>query len=108
MTFTPTVVNEDIREFCDSMPEALGKTYIINSLKSNGFKLIYVEPNWLFISWHDTGSKILIADDAKAMKKQQGPTKKIDTSYKSIDSYKPTGSVYGQSALMGFGDKLKL
>jgi len=42
------------------------------------------------------------------MKKQQGPTKKIDTSYKSIDSYKPTGSVYGQSALMGFGDKLKL
>ena len=84
------------------------KTYIINSLKSNGFKLIYVEPNWLFISWHDNGSKILIADGAKAMKKQQGPTKKIDTSYKSIDSYKPTGSVYGQSSLMGFGDKLKL
>ena len=28
--------------------------------------------------------------------------------YKSIDSYKPTGSVYGQSALMGFGDKLKI
>ena len=34
MTFTPTVVNEDIREWCDTMPEALGKTYILTRLQN--------------------------------------------------------------------------
>lgn len=34
MTFTPTVVNEEIREFCDMMPLALGKTYILNRLQN--------------------------------------------------------------------------
>jgi hypothetical protein len=80
------------------------KTYIINSLKSNGFKLLYVEPNWLFISWNDEGSKILIENGAKSVKtKTPGQNK---GGYKSIDSYKPTGSVYGETMMMGFGDKL--
>ena len=25
--------------------------YIINSLKSNGFNIDYIEPNWVFIEW---------------------------------------------------------
>ena len=26
------------------------RNYIINSLKKNGFEILYVEPNWLFIN----------------------------------------------------------
>ena len=33
------------------------KTYIINSLKTNGFKLLYIDPNWLFITWEIKGKK---------------------------------------------------
>ena len=27
------------------------RQYLINSLQKNGFKLMYIEPNWLFITW---------------------------------------------------------
>ena len=27
------------------------KKYIINALEKDGFKLMYLDPNWLFISW---------------------------------------------------------
>jgi hypothetical protein len=83
------------------------RTYVINSLKTNGFQLIYVEPNWLFISWDDKGSKILIDAGAKAMNSGNSQAKPKGD-YKSIDSYKPTGSfIYDQSTMMGFGDKLR-
>ena len=84
------------------------KTYIINSLENNGFQLLYVEPNWLFITWFDKGSKVLIQNGAK-----DNNRKKIETNnnYRSIDTYKPTGqfvsNVYDQSSLMGLSDKLK-
>ena len=82
------------------------KTYIINSLKTNGFQLIYVEPNWLFIAWNDKGSKLLIENGAKDNlnnKKTKG-----QGNYTSVDTYKPSGNfVYDQSTMMGFGDKLK-
>ena len=84
------------------------KTYIINSLENNGFQLLYIEPNWLFITWFDKGSKILIQNGAKDNNK-----KKIENNnnYRSIDTYKPTGqfvnNVYDQSSLMGLSDKLK-
>jgi len=83
------------------------KTYIINSLENNGFQLIYVEPNWLFITWFDRGAKLLIQNGAK-----DNNNKKIETNnYRSIDTYKPTGNfvndVYDQSTLMGLSDRLK-
>ena len=81
------------------------KTYIINSLKTNGFQLIYVEPNWLFITWNSKGSKLLIENGAKDNQKK---LIKPRGDYKSTDAYKPSGNfVYDQSTLMGFGDKLK-
>jgi hypothetical protein len=83
------------------------KTYVINSLKTNGFQLIYVEPNWLFISWDSKGSKLLIENGARDNQNQK---KHIRGSgdYRSIDAYKPSGNfVYDQSTLMGFGDKLR-
>ena len=84
------------------------KIYVMNSLKNNGFELLYIDPNWLFITWHDKGTKILIQNGAK----DNNPKKIQTNNYRSIDSYKPTGSfvsdgVYGQSAMMGLSDKLK-
>ena len=35
------------------------RIYIINSLKNNGFQIMYIEPNWLFISWNLPGVKKL-------------------------------------------------
>ena len=82
------------------------KTYIINSLKTNGFQLIYVEPNWLFITWNSKGSKLLIENGSRD---NQNHKIKPRGDYKSIDAYKPSGNfVYDQSTLMGFGDKLKI
>lgn len=81
------------------------KSYIINSLKSNGFKLIYVEPNWLFISWNDPASKILIQNGSKSLSKESKAKPKND--YKSIQSFQPKGSfIYDQSSLLGLGNKL--
>tara|TARA_B100000686_G_scaffold322779_1_gene376910 strand:- start:1641 stop:2036 length:396 start_codon:yes stop_codon:yes gene_type:complete len=58
------------------------KQYLINSLKKDGFQLIYINPNWLFITWELKG------------KKQQNSTKKkkIGNEYKLIDEYKPSGN----------------
>ena len=60
---------------------------------------MYLEPNWLFISWEDKSSKTLINKTVKEIKK---PT----TDYKSIQTFKATG-VYDQSTLMGLGTKLQ-
>ena len=35
------------------------RQYIMNSLKTNGFELLYIEPNWLFIQWNVKGAKSL-------------------------------------------------
>ena len=35
------------------------RNYMMNSLKKNGFQLLYIEPNWLFIYWNKTGKKEL-------------------------------------------------
>jgi len=83
------------------------KTYIINSLQNNGFELLYVEPNWLFITWFDKGAKVLIQNGSK----DNNQKKIVSGNYRSIDTYKPTGDfvndVYDQSTLMGLSDKLK-
>ena len=33
------------------------RQYIMNSLKTNGFELLYIEPNWLFIQCNVKGAK---------------------------------------------------
>ena len=77
------------------------RNYIMNSLKTNGFKILYIEPNWLFIYWEVKGAKKLI--------KNTDITKKIDTEYKSTDTYKPSGNfVYDDSSLINMVDKFKI
>ena len=80
------------------------RTYIMNSLKKNGFQIIYVEPNWLFILWNMQGAKTLIHKGSSEIKKfkKDGNNNK----YRPINTYKPTGA-YDNSTMMNFADKLK-
>jgi len=76
------------------------REYVMNSLKTNGFDLLYVDPNWIFISWNIKGSKSLI--------KNNDITKPQNSQYKSTDTYKPSGSfIYDDSSLMNMADKFK-
>ena len=80
------------------------KTYIKNSLLKNGFHIMCIEPNWLFISWNMEGKKILIENGAK----ENNPKKIVKGDYRSIDSYKPSGNfIYDEHSIMGLSDKLK-
>ena len=77
------------------------RNYVMNSLKTNGFEILYIEPNWLFIYWNVKG--------AKSLTKNNNVTKKIDTEYKSTDTYKPSNNfIYDDSSLMNMTDKFKI
>ena len=77
------------------------RNYVMNSLKTNGFEILYIEPNWLFIYWNVKSAKSLI--------KNTDVTKKINTQYKSTDTYKPSGNfIYDDSSLMNMTDKFKI
>jgi len=80
------------------------RIYIINSLTNNGFKIMYIEPNWLFISWDSPGVKKLTNTSLK----KEITIKENNKNYKSIDNYKPTGSlIYDEATMLGLSDKLK-
>lgn len=75
------------------------RNYVMNSLKTNGFEILYIEPNWLFIHWDVKGHKSLT--------KNTNVSKKQINNYKSTDTYKPTGNfIYDDSSLMNMLDKL--
>ena len=80
------------------------RKYIINSLKNNGFQIMYIDPNWLFISWGQQGVKKLMNTTLQKEKKEKEKSK-----YKSIDTYKPSGNlmndIYGESAMLGLSNK---
>jgi len=81
------------------------RTYIINSLKNNGFKIMYIEPNWLFISWELPG----ISKLANTGLKKEVKIKENRNKYKSVDNYKPTGSlIYDERTMLDLSDKLKI
>ena len=75
---------------------------IMNSLKTNGFEILYIEPNWLFIYWNVKG--------VKRLTKNTNITKQVNNNqYKSTDTYKPTGNfIYDDSSLMNMADKFKI
>ena len=80
------------------------RTYIMNSLKKDGFEYLYVEPNWLFIAWFNKSAKSLVNKSAEI--KNIKDMKNKNVKYKSIDSVHKTG-VYDQISLLGFSEKLK-
>tara|TARA_B100001094_G_scaffold140530_1_gene136185 strand:+ start:2232 stop:2657 length:426 start_codon:yes stop_codon:yes gene_type:complete len=63
--------------------------YLINSLKKDGFRVLYVEPNWLFINWETIQKKSKI---------KLRPKYKKDN-FKLIDEYKPSGNFYNDNDL---------
>lgn len=75
------------------------KNYLITSLKKDRFTLIYVEPNWLFISWE--------LNNLKKPKEKQKQVKKLGD-YKLIDEYKPSGNfLYNEGDLRSIEQKSK-
>ena len=75
------------------------RNYLINSLKKDGFQLIYVEPNWLFITWE--------LNNLKKPKEKTKPIKK-NGDYKLIDEYKPSGNfIYNEGDLRSIEQKSK-
>ena len=82
------------------------RLYMMNSLEKNGFKLMYLHPNWLMIDW--TEKKKSLQKVKKATDITQSSVKKIQKDYKPIEEYKPTGSfVYNQSSMTSLEDKTK-
>ena len=73
------------------------RNYMMNSLKKNGFKLLYIEPNWLFIYWNKTGKKELTEKTKQIINSNNNNT---NHNYKSIDTYKPSGNfIYDNSSM---------
>ena len=74
------------------------KKYIINTLKKNGFKILYFHPNTIFISW-DVENKI---------KDKNNKKNKKNKNFKLIDEYNPKGNfVYNETSLLNMRDKTK-
>ena len=77
------------------------KNYIIETLKKNGFKLMYFHPNTVFISWDI---------DKKLQNKSENKKKKNNDNqqYRMIDEYNPNGKfVYNENTLMNIRNKSK-
>ena len=78
------------------------RRYLINSLEKNGFKLLYMEPNWLFISWEVKQPTI---EDSKKKKKIL-EQKKQSGEFRKIDEYKPNGNfIYNQNDIQVMKNK---
>ena len=76
------------------------KNYIMNTLKKNGFKILYFHPNTIFISW-DVENKIQNKDKSKRNKNK-------NNNFKLIDEYNPNGNfIYSESSLLNMRNKTK-
>jgi len=83
------------------------RKYIINSLKTNGFNILYIDPNWLFISWGHVNNDKSITKKFKEKKKNDKNENNNNQQFKSVDNYKPDGSlVYDESSILNLSNKL--
>jgi hypothetical protein len=75
------------------------KKYIIDSLKRDKFDVMYVHPNFLFISWENKKSK-------RTYKNVKRIENNNTNNFKKIDDYNPTGNlIYNDNILMNITDK---
>ena len=71
--------------------------YLIDSLKRDKFDVMYIHPNFLFISWENKKNK----RSYKNVKRIENKDK-----FKKIDDYNPTGNLmYNDNILMNITDK---
>jgi len=78
------------------------KQYIVNSLKKDGFNLIYIDPNWLFITWEINKPEIKKINQMRKISKN-----KSKGDFKLVDEYKPQGKFYNEYDLTSMRDKTK-
>lgn len=104
--------------------------FVLDKLQTNGFIVKYIHPNMMFISWKhwvpgyvrteikrktgvnvDGYGNVLNTSDESIDERdpnnivftaKKEKTKKDDKNYKSITSYKPTGSIYNNDLLSKF------
>lgn len=77
------------------------KKYIMDTLKKNGFKILYFHPNTVFISW-DVECEIKNKDDKK------NKSKNNNNNFKLIDEYNPNGNfIYSETSLLNMRNKTK-
>jgi len=74
------------------------RKYIIDSLKRDKFDVMYMHPNFLFISWEKKKNKRTY----KNIKRIENNT----TTFKKIDDYNPTGNlIYNDNILLNINKK---
>lgn len=74
------------------------KEYLIQSLQKDGFEYMYIEPNWLFVTWELKNNRKIPSPKPKK-KKDQGE-------YKLIDEYKPSGNLYNEYDMSNMRKKM--
>ena len=76
------------------------KKYLIKTLETNGFKVLYFHPNTILISWGQA-KKLQNNNDKKSKSK-------TNNQFKLINDYNPKGDfVYNETALLNIRDKTK-
>ena len=75
------------------------KEYLMKSLQKDGFQYMYVDPNWLFVTWELKNSKKIPSPKSKREKKKEGE-------YKLIDEYKPSGNLYNEYDMSSMRQKM--
>ena len=74
------------------------KEYLIKSLQKDGFEYMYIEPNWLFVTWELKKNRKIPSPKSKK--------KKDNGEYKLIDEYKPSGNLYNDYDMSNMRKKM--
>lgn len=81
------------------------RDHVMKSLEKNGFQLMYIHPNWLFISWDHK------KDIKKSILQKKNIKKEVQMDYRPIEEYRPSGNmsnlVYDDATLLAMQDKTR-
>lgn len=81
------------------------RDHVMKSLEKNGFQLMYIHPNWLFISWDHK------KDIKRSFLQKKNVKKEVQMNYRPIEEYRPSGNmnnlVYDDATLLAMQDKTR-
>ena len=75
------------------------KEYLMKALQKDGFQYMYIDPNWLFVTWELKNTKKIPSPKSKKKKEKEGD-------YKLIDEYKPSGNLYNEYDMSSMRQKM--
>ena len=75
------------------------KEYLMKALQKDGFQYMYIDPNWLFVTWELKNTKKIPSPKSKKKKEKEGE-------YKLIDEYKPSGNLYNEYDMSSMRQKM--